>query len=151
MAQSQSIRTDLPFLSFLSVFTRIRNRSTTRPYQQLSRVVSKSARLPSVDKLLAKEVLVPDIKAAEDLNLGPVSTTPAASVAHALLHAPHQPSDMALTKLIVLPIRRRKPKARKPVAAIVVHVMGDFIPEVFQNPMFLDVIGVCLRRLGGPD
>ena len=29
--------------------------------------------------------------------------------------------------------------------------MGDFIPEVFQNPMFRDVIGVCLRRLGAPD
>ena len=105
---------------------------------------------PAVDKLLAKEVLVPDIKAAEDLNLGPVSTTPAALVSNAPLHAPHQPSDLAVTKLIVLPIRRRKPKASKPVAAIVVQVMGDFIPEVFENRMFRDVIGVCLRRLRGP-
>ena len=47
MAQSQSIRTDLPSLSFSSVLTRRRNRSTTRPYQQFSRVVSNSARLPS--------------------------------------------------------------------------------------------------------
>jgi hypothetical protein len=47
MAQSQSIRTDLPFLSFSSVFTRIRNRSTTRQYQQFYRVVSHLARIPS--------------------------------------------------------------------------------------------------------
>ena len=104
---------------------------------------------PAVDKLLAKEVLVPDIKAAEDLNLGPF-TTPAAFAAHSPLHAPHQPSDLAVTKLVVLPIRRREPKASKPVAAIVVQVMGDFIPEVFENRMFRDVIGVCLRRLRGP-
>jgi hypothetical protein len=106
---------------------------------------------PAVDKLLAKEVLVPDIKAAEDLNLGPITTTPASLVACSMLHAPHQPSDLTLTKLIVFPIRRREPKASKPVAAIVMQVMGDFIPEVFQNPMFRDVIRVCLRRLGGPD
>ena len=43
----------------------------------------------AVDKLLAKEVLVPDIKAAEDLNLRPFHTTPAAFRACSLLHAPH--------------------------------------------------------------
>ena len=31
------------------------------------------------------------------------------------------------------------------------QVMGDFIPEVFQNPMFRDVFCVCLSRLGGPN
>ena len=31
------------------------------------------------------------------------------------------------------------------------QVMGNFIPEVFQNPMFRDVISVCLSRLGGPN
>ena len=51
---------------------------------------------------------------------------------------------MALSKLIMFPIWRRKPKARKPVAAIVVQVMGDFVPEVFQNPMFSNVFSVCL-------
>ena len=66
---------------------------------------------PAVDKLCAQEVLVPDIKAAEDLNLGPF-TTSAAVVADSLLHAPHQPSDLTPTKLIVFPIRRRKLKAR---------------------------------------
>ena len=28
---------------------------------------------------------------------------------------------------------------------------GDFIPEVFQNPMFSDVSSVCLSGLGTPD
>jgi hypothetical protein len=106
---------------------------------------------PAVDKLLAKEVLVPDIKAAEDLNLGPITTTPASFVACSMLHAPHQPSDLTLPQLIVLSIGWRKPKARKPVAAIVVQVIGDFCPEIFQSPMLSDVIGVRLRRLGGPD
>ncbi len=45
---------------------------------------------PAVDKLLAKEVLVPDVKAAEDLNLGPLATTPAAQETHTRRHAPHQ-------------------------------------------------------------
>ena len=98
-----------------------------------------------------KKVLVPDIKAAEDLDFWPFTTPAAASVAHSLLHAPHQPSDMTITELIVLSIRRREPKARKPVAAIVVQIMGDFIPEIFQRPMFCNVISVCLSRLGGPD
>jgi hypothetical protein len=141
MAQSQSIRTDLPFLSFSSVFTRIRNRiqryrSTTRPYHpRLRRIQPCSLKergrgneedkvhlhllvvapeRPAFDKLLAKEVLVPDIKAAEDLNLRPI-TTPAAVVADSPLHVPHQPSDLTLTKLIVFPILRREPKASKPV------------------------------------
>ena len=105
---------------------------------------------PAVDKLLAKKVLVPDIKAAEDLDFGPVTTTAAALVAHSLLHAPHQSSDMTVTELIVPSIRWREPKARKPVAAIVVQVMGNLFPEVFQRPMFLNVISVCLNRLGGP-
>jgi hypothetical protein len=56
-----------------------------------------------------------------------------------------------LAKLIVFPIWRRKPKASKPVAAIVVQVIGNFNPEVFQNPMFHDVISIFLSRLGGPN
>ena len=106
---------------------------------------------PAVDKLLAKKVLVPDIKAAEDLDFGPVTTTAAASVAHSLLHAPHQSSDMTVTELIVLSIRWREPKAREPVAAIVVQVMGNFFPEIFQRPMLCNVISVCLSGLGGPN
>ena len=106
---------------------------------------------PAVDKLLAEKVLVPDIKAAEDLNFRSIPTTPATLRACSPLNAPHQPSDLTPTKLIVLPIRRRKPKARKPVAAIVVQIMGNFNPEVFQSPMFIDVISVCLSRFGSPN
>ena len=58
---------------------------------------------------------------------------------------------MTLAKLIVFPIRWRKPKVGKPVAAIVVQIMGNLIPEVFQRPMFLDVIIICLSRLGSPN
>jgi hypothetical protein len=94
---------------------------------------------------------VPDIKAAEDLNFGSFPTTTTTFGACSPLHTPHQPSDLTPTKLIVLPIRRRKPKARKPVAAIVMQVMRNFIPEVFQSPMFSDVIGVCLSRFGSPN
>ena len=93
---------------------------------------------PAVDKLLAEEVLVADIEAAEDLDLRPLLTPPAALAGCSPLHAPHQASNLTLTKLIMLPVRRRKPKAREPVAAIVVQVMGDFSPEVFQNLMLSD-------------
>jgi hypothetical protein len=72
-------------------------------------------------------------------------------VADSPLHAPHQPSDLTLTKLIMLSIWRRKPKATKPVAAIVMQVMGNFDPEIFKSPMFRDVISVCICRLGGPN
>ena len=80
---------------------------------------------PAVDKLLAKKVLVPDIKAAEDLDFWPFTASAAAGavVAESLLHAPHQPSDMTPTELIVLSIRRREPKAREPVAAIAVQII----------------------------
>ena len=85
------------------------------------------------------------------MDFWPFITPAAASVAHSLLHAPHQPVDMTITELIVLSIRRREPKARKPVAAIVVQIMGDFFPEIFQRPMFCNVSSVRRSRLGGPD
>ena len=47
---------------------------------------------------------MPNIKAAEDLNLRPFMTPPAALMAYSLLHTPQQPSDLTLTKLIVLSI-----------------------------------------------
>ena len=40
---------------------------------------------------------------------------------------------MTITELIVLSIRRREPKARKPVAAIVVQIMGDFFLRYFRG------------------
>jgi hypothetical protein len=59
---------------------------------------------PAVDKLLAKEVFVSNVHAAEDLNFRPVATAASTIVAKSLLHAPHQPSDVMLIKLIMLPI-----------------------------------------------
>jgi hypothetical protein len=175
MAQSQSIRTDLPLLSFSSVFTRIRNSNSTRPYQQLSRVTSNSAWVPSknggggmkktksirtcawwllnglqLTNCLPKKSLCPISRRLKTWISG-LFTTPAAVVADSPLHAPHQPSDLTLTKLIMLSIWRRKPKATKPVAAIVMQVMGNFNPEIFKSPMFRDVISVCICRLGGPN
>ncbi len=70
---------------------------------------------------------MPDIEAAEDLNLWPFATPPTAFVTLSLQHAPQQPSDLTLTKLIVLSIRQRKPKTNEPVAAVIVQVMGNFI------------------------
>ncbi len=74
---------------------------------------------------------MPDIEAADDLILRPIATAPALSCAP--LHASHQLSDLTLTQLIVLPVRRREPQAREPVAAIVVQIMGTFVPEVFRT------------------
>jgi hypothetical protein len=56
---------------------------------------------PAVDKLRAVEVLVPNVKAAEDLNLRPLATAPAALGTRALLHAPHQPPNLTFKELIV--------------------------------------------------
>ncbi len=50
--------------------------------------------LPAVDKLRAVEVLVPNVKAAEDFNLRPVTTAPASLGARLMLHAPHQPLNL---------------------------------------------------------
>ncbi len=93
-----------------------------------------SSRPPAVDKLLAKNVLVPNIQAAKDLNLGPIEAPSAALRGRSLQHAPHQPPDLMLIKLIVPPIRwGQLEAARKPVAAKVMQVTGQFSPEVFEN------------------
>ena len=162
MAQSQSFSTDLPSASFMSVLTLMRNRSTTRPYQQSSSVTLSSGFLakrgrgsvedivhphfvvvaperPAADKLHAEKVLVPDIQAAEDLNLGPFMA--ATFGARPLLHAPHQPSDVMCVKLIVPPVcGRQLDPTMKPVAAKVVQVAGDFPPKVFENRVFYNVV-----------
>ena len=65
---------------------------------------------PAVDKLQAKEVLVPDIKTAEDLNLGPIITTAASVVGKSLLHAPHAPSAQAAAS----PAKERHGSAASP-------------------------------------
>ena len=60
--------------------------------------------------LQAKEVLVPDIKTAEDLNLGPIITTAASVVGKSLLHAPHVPSAQAAAS----PAKERHGSAASP-------------------------------------
>jgi hypothetical protein len=64
---------------------------------------------PAVDKLLAEEVLVTDVKAAEDLNLRPLATASAAPKPHTLLHAPHQPPNLTFGELIVPSVGNRQP------------------------------------------
>jgi hypothetical protein len=93
-----------------------------------------SSRPPAVDKLLAEKVLVPNIEATKDLNLRPFTAASTAFRARSLQHAPHQPSNLMLIKLIVPPIRwGQLEAARKPVAAKVMQVTGQFSPEVFEN------------------
>jgi len=91
-------------------------------------------RPPAVDKLLAQKVLVPNVQAAEDLNLWPFTATSTTLRARPLQHAPHQPSDLMLIKLIMPPIRWRQLEAtRKPMAAKVMQVTGQFSPKIFQD------------------
>ena len=87
---------------------------------------------PAVDKLFAKEVFVSNVQAAEDLYLRPVATSPS-TVADSLLHAPNQPSNVMLMKLIMLAIRCRQPEANELVATMVVQVTGQFLLKVLQN------------------
>ena len=68
---------------------------------------------------------MPDIKAAENLDFWPVTSPAAALVAHSLLHAPHQSSDMTVTELLV------------------VQVMDNLFPEISQRPMLCNVLSVC--------
>ncbi len=64
---------------------------------------------PAVDKLPAEEILVPDVKAAEDLNLRPLATAAAALGTRMLLHAPHQPPNLTFGELIVPSVGYRQP------------------------------------------
>ena len=60
---------------------------------------------------------MPDVKAAEDLNLRPLATAPAAFETHTLLHAPHQQPNKTFGELIVSSVGYRKPEPIKPVGA----------------------------------
>ena len=82
------------------------------------------------------------------MDFGPLTTPAAVFVVCSPLHSPHETSDLTPTKLIMFPIWRRKPKAREPVAAIVMQVMGNFIPEVLQSLMFGDVTSIGISRPG---
>jgi hypothetical protein len=84
--------------------------------------------------LLAEKVFVPNIKAAKDLNLRPFTAASSASEARSLQHAPHQPSNLMLIKLIVPPIWWGQLEAsRKPMAAKVMQVTGQSPSQVFEN------------------
>ena len=68
----------------------------------------------AVDELLAEEVFVPYIKAAEDLNLSPLPATASILVAHTYLQTPQQPSDIASKQLVVLSIQWRETGPNRP-------------------------------------
>ena len=70
---------------------------------------------PAVDHLVAKEVLVTYVKAAEDLDLSPVFTVTMAStlVTNMMLQATHLPSNFTTIELFVASVRWRKPEAGK--------------------------------------
>ena len=89
----------------------------------------------AVDELLAKEVLVTyaNLKAAEDLDPRPVFTTASTLVTGAMLHAPHQPSNITAVKLFLASVRWREPKAGKPMAMKVVQIMGYLFAEILQR------------------
>ena len=88
---------------------------------------------PAVDKVVAQKVLMTDVKAAEDLDLSPVFTSASALVTSAMLHAPHQPSNITSIQLFVASVRWREPKAGKPVAMKVVQIMGYLFAEILQR------------------
>jgi hypothetical protein len=69
-------------------------------------------RPPAVNKLLAQKVFMPNVQTAEDLNLWPIETASAAFGAGSLQHAPHQPSDLMLIKLVMPPVCGRQPELR---------------------------------------
>ena len=100
---------------------------------------------PAVDKLLAEEVLVPDVKAAEDLNLRPLATASAAPETSTLLHAPHQQLNLTFGELIVPSVGYRQPEPIKLVGtAKIVQEVGQFGPKVLENRMLRDVGRVFL-------
>ena len=100
---------------------------------------------PAVDKLHPEEVLVPDVKAAEDLNLGPLATAPPALGTRALLDAPHQPLNLTSEELIVQSVGYRQPESIKPArTAKVVQEVGQFGPKVLENRMLHDVSRVFI-------
>jgi hypothetical protein len=95
---------------------------------------------PAVNRLLAEKVLVPNVKAAEDLYLRPDATASAALETHTLLHALHQPPNLTFRELIVPSVRYRQPEPIKPVgAAKVVQKVGQLGPKVLENWMLCDV------------
>ncbi len=81
--------------------------------------------LSAVDKLLAEEALVPDVKEAEDMILGPLATMPY--------------------------VGYRQPKPTKPVdKAKVEQEVGHFCPKILENQMLCDVGRVFICQIADP-
>jgi len=99
-----------------------------------------AAKGPAVYELLAEEVFVPNIKAAEDLNLTPFLA--AATVSNTLLQAPNQPPDITSSQLLVLSIRWRETKSTKPATVKIVQIMGNFLAQIFEMLVFTYVFCV---------
>ncbi len=94
---------------------------------------------------------MPNVEAAEDLNLGPLATVSAALGNRTLLHAPHQPPNLTFGELIVSSVGYRQPEQSKPVGpAKVVQEVGQFGPKELENRMLRDVGTVFIGRLGVP-
>ena len=100
-----------------------------------------AAKGPAVHELLAEEVSVPNIKAAEDLNLWSFASSTTTIVSSGKsLHATYQPSDVTAFKLLVFSIGWREPKSTKPGTVKIVQIMANFFAEIFQVLMFLYVL-----------
>jgi hypothetical protein len=81
----------------------------------------------AVHKLLAEEVSVPNIKAAEDLNLWPFTSSTTTIVSSGKsLHTTYQPSYVTALKLLVFSIGWREPKSTKPATVKIVQIMANF-------------------------
>ena len=168
MAQSHSLSTDLPSLSFWSVFTGIMKRSTTPiptavqacfelgtgPFVERRRRDEENKvhphivmtwKGPAVDKLVSQKVLMTNVKEAEDFDLAPVFISASALVTGAMLHVPHQPSNITSIQLFVASVRWREPKACKPMVMKVVQILGYLFAAIFQRCMFLDTL--CVIRI----
>jgi len=103
-----------------------------------------AAKGPAVYELLAEEVFVPNIKAAEDLNLTPFLAAARVEtvVSNTLLQAPNQPPDITSSQLLVLSIRWRETKSTKPATVKIVQIMGNFLAQIFEMLVFTYVICV---------
>ncbi len=101
---------------------------------------------PAACKLLAEEVLVPDVKAAEDLNLRQVTTASAARCSMRFISS----RKLTCRELIVPSVGYRQPHPTKPVgAAKVVWEVGQFGPKVLGNWMLCDIDPVFIGRFKG--
>jgi hypothetical protein len=99
-------------------------------------VLVVAAQQLAVYELLAEEVFVPNIKAAEDLDLTPFPASAPTLVTHTFLQEPHQPSDVAPFQLVVSSIGWREPEFTEPVTVKIVQKIANFPAEIFEMLVF---------------